>query len=137
MNNNKPQNVFVYGSLKKGFGNHDFVADQNFLGSAKTSSSDYMMISLGAFPAVCPYPGAYKVTGEVYEVDPYTLHALDQLEGNGRLYNREQRDFILDSGRSVKAWVYLMNINVAKQLFSKNNTRASSVQKDGDSLVWL
>lgn len=137
MNRNEKNLVFCYGSIKRGFGNNSFVADQEFLGSAKSASKEFVMVSLGAFPAVCKHEDGMKVSGEVYRVDAPTMRSLDLLEGNGNLYTRTEEDFILSDGTVVKAWIYLMHINVAKHLYSKNNYRTHSVVNDGDSLLWL
>jgi len=109
--------VFVYGSLREGFHNHDVVKGNFFLGSAVTSIEKYEMRepNHGGFPLVferssdasCTTKG--KINGEVYVVDPITLLNLDQLEGNGRMYTRKQQ------------WVYLKD----QQLGNKTSIRPS------------
>lgn len=83
------QQVFVYGSLKKGFGNHQLLerGDAKFVGDAQVSG--FQLFSLGPFPAVVPGNGT--VSGEVYEVGPETLAALDRLEGHPTFYQRQDR----------------------------------------------
>lgn len=137
MNKEKREIVFVYGSLKKGFGNHGFVEDQDYLGYAKSASRDYAMISLGAFPAVCRYPNGTKVAGELYSVDAPTMVALDRLEGNGNLYRRYQEDFINDKGETVKAWIYIMPIQIARAVYSRSGSGGHQIHNDGDAVVWL
>ena len=85
--------VFVYGSLKRGFGNHDLLAKSKFHGSLNTAEDCYHMNSLGAFPAVTTVSddceNGYSISGELYTVDSATLRKLDQLEGNGSFYTRQ------------------------------------------------
>lgn len=80
--------VMVYGTLKKGFGNHYLLKDSEYLGPATTAGTMY---SLGAFPAVS-LGGEAVVHGEVYSVDATTLQRLDKLEGFPGWYNREVVD---------------------------------------------
>lgn len=99
--------VFVYGSLKKGFGNHPLLQGSAFLGNTTTRDSHYVMGSFGAFPAV-RRGGHLKVAGELYEVDSETLGRLDNLEGNGSFYKREKVP--LDNGKW--GWIYLLCYSV-------------------------
>jgi gamma-glutamylaminecyclotransferase len=98
-----PRNVFVYGSLKRGFANHRFVARSKFLGPGVTPPR-FAMLDLGAYPGVIR--GATAVAGEVWAVSPAVLARLDQLEDNGRIYSRELVPIALPSG-SVDAWLYV------------------------------
>lgn len=99
--------VFVYGSLKQGFGNHEhFLADQTFLGERKTADKEYLMLSYGAYPASIRVDSdGYAISGELYEVDNVTLSRLDRLEGNGLFYKREQVEI---EGEAELAWMYLL-----------------------------
>lgn len=87
--------VFVYGSLCAGQGNHRLLRHAAYCGTAQTAET-YRMWHIG-FPILCagdardgwatPLPAA-RVLGEVYAVDVATLARLDALEGEGRLYHR-------------------------------------------------
>jgi gamma-glutamylcyclotransferase (GGCT)/AIG2-like uncharacterized protein YtfP len=103
--------VFVYGSLKRGYGNH-YILDRSakFVARTRTVGRSYYMVSFGPFPAVMKIPSSFKeefynIEGEVYEVDEQTLMSLDALEGNGYLYTREKVG--LASGHT--AWMYILN----------------------------
>lgn len=84
--------VFVYGTLKRGFGNNayylapdeDGVAKSEFLG--EDSIDGMVMRSLGGFPGVSRGEGT--VHGEVYEVGAEVLRSLDRLEGHPHFYIR-------------------------------------------------
>lgn len=78
--------IFVYGSLKKGFGNHRLLETARFLGETQVKGKMY---SLGG------YPGAKMdeegtIFGELYEVDDSTKSRLDRLEGHPTFYKRIQ-----------------------------------------------
>ena len=71
--------VFVYGTLKEGFGNHRVLRDSRKLCDATIEGFD--MISLGAFPGIIT--GSDTIYGEVYEVtDTSVMRGLDSLEGH-------------------------------------------------------
>ena len=97
-------NVFVYGSLKKGYWNNSLLRDSEFLYNATTSESKFDMLDLGSFPAVVD--GGLKINGEVYKVNRRTLEMLDALEGNGSFYNREEVLVNSDGGDNL-AWIYI------------------------------
>ena len=80
--------VFVYGSLKRGYGNNNFLSDSKFVGEDVTKDNNYNLFSFGGFPGVIK-GGGEKVLGELWEVDDDTLGHLDSLEGNGSFYQRE------------------------------------------------
>lgn len=112
MDNNNKHIVFVYGSLKSGFGNHVLFQQSptsSYLGQGTTAQSAYDMFSFGAFPACVKNhtDAAHKISGEVYSVDAHTFQKLDRLEGNGRFYLREQVEVEVD-GNIQQAWMYLL-----------------------------
>ena len=83
--------VFVYGSLKMGFGNHHVIEEQTYLGDAVLSrDAGLRMVSLGAFPALIPSEAAQDIKGELYEVNDGGLQQLDWLEGYPDFYNRKE-----------------------------------------------
>lgn len=95
--------VFVYGSLKKSYGNHVLLKTSNFIGEDETIRDDLCLMDFG------PYPGVYLngesiVKGELYEVTDDVFRSLDGLEGYPHYYNRMEVD--LKSGE--KAWMYFI-----------------------------
>jgi gamma-glutamylaminecyclotransferase len=76
--------IFVYGTLKKGFGNHRLIKEARFLGESFIKGTMY---SMGAFPGVV-LKGDNNIKGEVYEVDEGQLFSMDRLEGHPNFYRR-------------------------------------------------
>tara|TARA_R100001079_G_scaffold85158_1_gene47931 strand:- start:329 stop:847 length:519 start_codon:yes stop_codon:yes gene_type:complete len=111
---NQTHTVFVYGTLKKDYGNHSIISKAPYIGEAITDESNFKMISFsGAFPGVgCRPEYKCRVSGEVYEVTDAELYQMDQLESNGRFYQRNYIDVHvkLPNGKYVKdkAWMYLL-----------------------------
>lgn len=102
--------LFVYGSLKEGFGNHDLLESSNFLGSYHTEYPHYRMMSLGGFPGVIELDDCgqhHYILGELYEVDDITLARIDMLEGNGHFYTRKLVE-LSETDDTILAWMYLL-----------------------------
>ncbi len=98
--------VFVYGTLKQGYGNHRLLANSRFVSFGHTKGQ-FKMYNTG-FPVVLAEPKEGRVVGEVYEIDPdRTLPGLDRLESNGHMYTRHETDVELLDGSVVSAWMYV------------------------------
>ncbi len=95
--------VFVYGTLKQGLSLHKYLAGAKFLGEAELS--DHVMYDLGWYPGI--KPGRGKIYGEVYEIDPGTLALLDEIEDEGKEYERRLLPVRLKDGEVLKAFVYV------------------------------
>lgn len=115
------EHVFVYGTLKRGYSNNLYC-----LGHAKrigeaTSLDNYCLFSGGVpflvdcidntgdatnFDATWTF-GAAPIRGELYAVTERELANCDRLEGHPYNYRREKRQFRLDNGHTLSAWVYL------------------------------
>ncbi len=82
--------LFVYGTLKRGGSNHQYLAGQKFLGVARTTPG-YRLFDLGGFPGLVPVPeDKAGVVGEVWEVDANALAGMDKLEGLAEgMYRRD------------------------------------------------
>lgn len=116
--------VFVYGTLKKGHGNHGLIAgfinvdhskytgENKFVGHDKILGRIY---SLGGFPGLKEHPDG-KVHGEVYEVDAPTLERLDRLEGHPHMYERR----LIETVEGKKVWTYFYNGNVDNRHFIRS-----------------
>jgi gamma-glutamylcyclotransferase (GGCT)/AIG2-like uncharacterized protein YtfP len=92
--------VAVYGSLRKGLGNHHILGLSSFLGEVK-EKVPAKMISLGGFPGLLKAEEEADLTYEVYKVTDSILDRLDRLEGHPSFYKRELIDTPLG-----EAWIY-------------------------------
>ena len=118
--------VFVYGTLKRPYGNHRCIEGAEFLGNAVSVKANFIMKHIGVpilqqqfGPLGAKLPLA-RVAGEVFEINDEQLARCDQLEGHPRMYKREERAFNLaltsetfemPEGQKrfemITAWVYL------------------------------
>jgi gamma-glutamylaminecyclotransferase len=112
--------VFVYGTLKRGFSNHAFLAGQSFAGEAETAPG-FELYALGGYPGMVAAPGAKGVvTGEVWSVDDACLAQLDDLEGTAEgLYARGAVPLGPPfAGARVEAYLYLKGVEGRARLGS-------------------
>ena len=93
--------VAVYGSLRKGLGNHRFLTSSKFLG--KDVITGFNMYSLGAFPYVTPTKESNTIVVEVYEVNDNVFLSLDALEGYPTFYDRMKI-----TTKYGYAWIYFI-----------------------------
>ena len=97
-------NVFVYGSLLEGLGNHPLLEDSPCIARVSLQPI-YTMYSLGGFPGVC-MGGESRIVGELYTVSDVILSNLDCLEGHPNFYKRQK----ILTGYGM-AWIYLLPPN--------------------------
>ena len=101
--------VFVYGTLKKGFCNHELLKEAEYLGKAITKEAYPLIAPKVWYPYLIDAPGeGEQVKGELYEVDLSTLKQLDRLEEYPRYYTRKTIDVIDEEGKSHKALAYFL-----------------------------
>jgi gamma-glutamylcyclotransferase (GGCT)/AIG2-like uncharacterized protein YtfP len=104
--------LFVYGSLKKGFSNHHFLEGAVFLGQAVTRDAA-RLIDCGGFPGIVPPSGDgdYQIEGEVWRIQPESLPAIDWLEDvDTGIYCRTEWPVLLGEAvnrRETVATIYL------------------------------
>lgn len=134
--------MFVYGSLKFGYGNHSLIREGNgvFIGEAVTVDSDLDMLSMSAFPAVFR-GGEHQIAGEVYAVGNACLASLDRLEGNGHFYTREEvlvqvhnRFGLGMTDFTVPAWIYMVDAPSGNEGSWRSPYRPN--QSEGRILNW-
>lgn len=111
--------VIVYGTLKRGRGNHHRLEKAKFLGEVVTEPK-FTMYDLGYFPGVRK-EGSTAIHGELYEINDLEFKSLDSLEGYPHLYVREQ---IRIPGRTETPWIYIIN---------RDYLREEAILEDG---VW-
>ena len=87
--------LFVYGSLKRGHASHGELRGARFVMEACTSRH-FSLREIDGFPALVP--GARAIIGELFEVEPELLPALDTFEGEG--YRRQEIE-LADGTRAI------------------------------------
>lgn len=97
--------VAVYGTLKRGLGNHHYIEDSKYVGKGKTKDK-YPLVVSGLPYLIEEKDKGHHVEVEVYKVDDDTLRRLDSLEGHPNWYERKKVDIKLNTGTVVKAWIY-------------------------------
>lgn len=104
-----PHRVFVYGSLRKGQGNHGWLVRHKarLLGNAVYPRGHAKMVSLGAYPALVADLMGPDIHGEVYEVTRDGLRALDKLEGTPDFYRRVKVR-VYQGAEELRVWTYVL-----------------------------
>jgi len=112
--------VAVYGTLRRGMGNHHLLRSAEFLGIQRTEPI-WKMYHCG-----CPVitPGNSSIVIEVYKVSGNNLKVLDSLEGYPDLYNRKRTNTNWGD-----AWIYFMSNSDILEY-------RSSLIPDGDYVSW-
>lgn len=90
--------LFVYGSLKRGFPNHAVLGGARWHGPARTAPA-YRLGRLSGYPVLCG-GGSLRIAGELYSVSASELAALDEFEGAAY----ERRLVALEDGTRVQAY---------------------------------
>ena len=105
--------VFVYGTLKRGYSNAHYLHGQRFVGEARTQPV-YRLANLGAYPGLwTPQEDGRSIVGEVWEVDDACLERLDILEDvAGGEYLRERAALLPPFDTSpVEIYIYAHDIS--------------------------
>lgn len=104
-----PQLVFIYGTLRRG-GSNDFrMAGAEFITSGTITGRMYR---IDWYPGLVLDEAGGEIHGEVYEVGPELLSALDVFEGlstgemEGSEYRRVQTTVIQKNSCVLTAWVW-------------------------------
>lgn len=103
--------LFVYGSLKRGFENHDILADANYISQAKTlrkfamykeENKDYPYI-------IDDVVFGRHIDGEIYEITRKDiLQKVDEFEGAPE-YFRHENIFVKTRSRKIKVKTYILS----------------------------
>ena len=104
--------LFVYGSLKQGFPNAHVNTGRRVPGSFRTRQPlPFYLVGAGRLPCLVLQPGSGQlVLGQLFEVTPVDLAAMDRLErvGEPQGYSRVRIEVQqLDDGRVLEADVYV------------------------------
>lgn len=101
-------NLFVYGSLKRGYKNHEILKRCAQSIENGTIIGTLYDIKLG-FPAV-QLKGNYIVKGQLAKIPKQYLDYFDYFEGVPSLYQRSTVQVSLQNGKKETAYVYTMRV---------------------------
>jgi gamma-glutamylcyclotransferase (GGCT)/AIG2-like uncharacterized protein YtfP len=110
--------LFVYGTLKRGYGNNRLLYGAEFIGEGITKKS-YHLHNCG-FPKAVPSITGLPVKGEVFRVEPSHITRCDMLEGHPDWYTR--REIIANvNGEDVPVMIYEMDTPSQSPLCNTNS----------------
>ncbi len=125
--------IAVYGTLKKGFRNHIFLENSEFIGKGITkeefivlrhdnlkeinvnSDNNYEWISKDSSFPILVFPPFGKIKHsftpkkclvEIYKIDENTKKAIDILEGYPDMYGLKETEAITDDGKTTNVLIY-------------------------------
>lgn len=99
--------IAVYGTLKKGYGNHLLLTNAVYVDDAKTYSTYPLVIHGSGLPFLVDKPGSgKKVTVELYLVNQTELKRIDLLEGHPNWYERKKRRVTTTNGEVLLPYIY-------------------------------
>jgi gamma-glutamylcyclotransferase (GGCT)/AIG2-like uncharacterized protein YtfP len=116
MNNPGVYNLFVYGSLRRGFKSHAYEYISRFFSFVDNGKVRGKLFDLGPYPAGVPCNDESFIIGELYTIKhqpefAWAIGQLDDYEGVAaeadeiQLYKRELTDVFLETG-TTRAWIY-------------------------------
>ena len=97
--------VFVYGTLRRGFCNHRYLRGAVLLGAGRTAKPYGLYLEAG-IPYLLEAEARYPVVGELYQVGAAVLAGLDRLEEHPHVYERRLAEIVMDDGQTRPAWIY-------------------------------
>ena len=89
--------ICVYGSLRKGMGNHRIIEHATLL-SKEIVALPFEMIDMGSYPGLIRSKDINDIEVEVYEVDLSTYQRVERLEGYPSFYSREPIETSVGAG---------------------------------------
>ena len=115
--------LFVYGSLRRGFRSpaYEYISRFfNFIGEAKVRGR---LLDMGSYPAAIPTNDSSFISGELYQIKKtedfsWAIGQLDDYEGVSvepdeiQLYRREMSEVYYE-GKVTHAWIYWYNGDVS------------------------
>lgn len=109
--------VAVYGSLRDGMGNHGLMKGSDFMGKGLLQEGS-TMFSNGGFPILSfAVAKSEPVLAELYDVaNQRDMAMLDRLEGFPTWYDRSIKQFRMEDGRVMEAWIYHQNQDFTERL---------------------
>jgi len=113
--------LFVYGSLKEGFPNFHVNRGRRLQGQFATAQPHPLVLVNGRLPCLLPLPGTgHNVIGQLFEVSPVELTAMDELErvgvpGGYARVELEVQNLGVPSQAPIKAFAYVQDPELLNQ----------------------
>jgi len=137
MEQKHPQ-LFVYGSLRKGFRHPAYNYISSYFSFVINGKIKGVLHDMGNYPAATPATGESFIIGELYTIknDEEFSWAIEQLDdyeglhvepGEKALFKREITDVYINDNEKTQAWVYWFN----------GDTRGKPVIASGDVLEYF
>lgn len=103
--------LFVYGTLKRGYGNNRLLTNSEFVGEAVTTEKHALYRN--GIPYLKTQERVSKVYGEVYRVkEGPELNRIDSLEGHPNWYRRTPIEVeVNDQTLQVETYAYLPDVS--------------------------
>lgn len=108
----QPPLLFTYGTLKRGFPNHDIMEKAGGVCLGIYETEDPYPLVFKEFPYILDRPGeGFRVVGELFAIgDDAGWKILDDLEDHPNEYERRPRKIArLNGDDPVLAWIYFAN----------------------------
>ncbi len=120
----------VYGTLKRGCGNHKYLSGSKFIGTGITLEKFVLVVSVIPYCIPANLAGengkyANQIHVEVYEVNEEKLEEIDELEGHPFWYKREKVKVKLENGGVVDAWFYIYYHKIEGKIIFNDDGTAS------------
>lgn len=98
-------NVFVYGTLKTGYGNNRLMVADNAILLDKDcfTAPGYRLFSFGSFPGMAL--GESMVHGELWRVND--ISSFDRLEGHPHFYERQEIELLAPPENDEPVYAYI------------------------------
>lgn len=125
-------NLFVYGTLKRGYHNCDRLLRTSTFVSVAVTTGRYTLVN-GGFPRMMKGSDGY-VVGELWQVSRPVLALCDRLEGHPNWYRRRRVWIMTDDGAHMRANAYIMPRHV--EIYAHGNITNIVKPDAGGLLDW-
>ncbi|MEP6513457.1 MAG: gamma-glutamylcyclotransferase family protein [Parafilimonas sp.] len=109
--------LFVYGSLRKGFHNDAYNYISKYFTFVCNGKVKGILNDMGSYPVATPATEDFYIVGELYKINskeefPWAIAQIDDYEGvnveqdEQLLYKRELATVYKDDGTATQAWIY-------------------------------